>query len=86
MDSFPNPFNASTSITFTLPERATVRVSLYNMSGQLVRRLFDGHAEAGIHTVRWNGHDADGSPVSTGTYIVKMDGAYTASHKVMLLK
>lgn len=86
LGNYPNPFNASTAITFTLPDSAPVRVSLYSLSGQLVRSLFDDRAEAGTHTVTWDGSDSQGRPVSTGTYIVRMDGSYTATRKVMLLK
>ena len=53
--NFPNPFNPETSIRFTLPEKQRIRLTVYNMEGQIIERLVDGEREAGEHQILWNG-------------------------------
>ncbi|MGQ0722870.1 MAG: FG-GAP-like repeat-containing protein [Candidatus Eiseniibacteriota bacterium] len=64
---FPNPFEASTTFRFTLPERADVKLSVYDVSGRLVVRLVDEPRVPGIHDVRW---DARGA--ASGIYFVRL--------------
>lgn len=52
--NYPNPFNPSTMIEFDMPAKANVNISVYNISGQLVRTLVDGEMEAGVHQVQFN--------------------------------
>ena len=65
--NFPNPFNPSTRITFALPFRSRVTVSIYNILGQLVTRLLNTDLEAGFKSIDWDG------TVSSGTYILRLD-------------
>jgi hypothetical protein len=84
----PNPFNPTTSIRFTVArEGAKVRMSVYDVAGRLVRDLVDGPATAGEHVARWDGTDAEGRPVASGVYFVRLsvDG-WTDSRKMALLK
>jgi len=75
--NFPNPFNPSTTITFTLPARADVTLSVYNILGQQVQGLVDGVMEAGEHSIVW---DADHQ--ATGLYFYRL----TYENKVMTKK
>jgi hypothetical protein len=83
----PNPFNSSTSIEFTLPERSRVRFSVFNMLGRKLVTLIDGVKPAGIHRVEWDGVNANGEPVATGVYFYRLQaGAYVETRRMLLLK
>lgn len=85
--NFPNPFNPVTSIRFSLKEAGNVKLSIYNMKGQLVRSLVNAPMNAGNHQLVWNGRDDNGSPVSSGIYLYRMEaGSYRATQKMMLMK
>ncbi|MCE5249852.1 T9SS type A sorting domain-containing protein [bacterium] len=86
-DNFPNPFNSSTTIQFSLPERATASMVIYNIMGQRVRELVSGMAEPGIHSVVWDGRDDSGRTVGTGTYITRLiAGNHHAVIRMTLVK
>jgi len=85
--NFPNPFNPQTVVPFSLPQPGKVRIAVYNLLGQKVVVLEDGHRPAGYHRVVWNGRDAQDRSVSSGIYLVRMDaGGYAACKKVLLLR
>lgn len=70
--NYPNPFRQSTSIFFQQPDRAFVRIRIYNILGQEVAQLLSGERDAGSHTIRWNGLDAHQNPVAYGIYFVTL--------------
>jgi len=72
-DSYPNPFNAQTSISFDVPTASKVSLEVYNIMGQKVATLVNGNVEAGTHTVFWDAGD-----YSSGIYFYKL----TAGDKV----
>jgi hypothetical protein len=83
----PNPFATGTTIKFALPSATGVKVDIYDVTGQLVRTLYDDHAAAGAHSVAWDGTDSFGSEVARGVYFVRMSaGDFRASEKIVLLK
>ena len=85
--NYPNPFNPTTNITFTLKESAYVVLSVYNVNGQEVRRLATGTRAAGIHTVVWDATDEFGQSVSSGLYLYRLSaGDYVSSRKMLLLE
>ncbi len=87
LQNFPNPFNPSTSIRFQLASEGSVRLAIYNLKGQLVRVLSDGHRSRGSHTVTWDGLDASGDPVSSGVYLYRLQaGGKVQSRRMLLLK
>lgn len=67
MESYPNPFNPTTTIRFGLPQSDFVSISIYNISGQLIEILHEGEMSAGFHNVSWNGNR-----VSSGVYFVML--------------
>jgi hypothetical protein len=71
--NYPNPFNAETNITFQLPKRCNVRLSIYNNLGQLIYTLFDNDLSAGIYTKTWHAIDMAGKPVTSGVYLYKLE-------------
>ncbi len=73
--SYPNPAMGSATFTLSLPARRAVALAIYEPSGRLLRTLIRGDLEAGTHTFRWDGTDAGGRPVASGTYLYRLDGA-----------
>jgi len=77
--SVPNPFNPSTTLRFSVPGSSgqTVQAVLevYDLVGRRVRTLVNGPVDTGEHTVRWNGRDATGRPVSSGIYFARLRAA-----------
>ena len=85
--NYPNPFNPSTKISFSLPEAQDVVLSVYGLDGRRVATLLREPRGAGSHDVVWNGFDDDGQRVASGTYVFRIEaGPYSRSHKMTLLK
>ncbi|MFH1862632.1 MAG: T9SS type A sorting domain-containing protein, partial [bacterium] len=81
-DVSPNPFNPTTTISFTLPEAVKVKLTLYDISGRQVAELTDGWREAGMHEVTF-----DGSGLVSGVYLYTLEaGPHHASGKMVLMK
>ncbi len=72
--NFPNPFNAETTIVFTLAESTFVELVIYNGKGQVIRTLVQGQKAAGEHRLVWNGTDGRGRRLASGRYVAKMRG------------
>ncbi len=70
--SYPNPFNPDTKIRYHLPHSGIVEVSIYDLSGSFIKRLFTGNMPAGRHEVTWDGRNSNGSSVSSGTYFYQV--------------
>jgi len=85
--NYPNPFNAGTTIDYHLPQRADIRLALYNVRGQRVAILADGQQPAGTHRVIWDGRDSLGRPVGSGIYFCQLrTGGLTQTRKIILLR
>jgi hypothetical protein len=83
----PNPFNPSTTISFTLPAKTKTKLSIYNIEGRLVTTLVDGTLDEGFKEVAWDGKDGRGNQVSTGVYFYRLTaGDRTLTKKMVLLK
>jgi hypothetical protein len=78
----PNPFNPSTTISFTLAKSGNVTVDVFNVAGQKIASLVDGYREAGAHSVMW---DASGQAAGVYFYTVKA-GDMSSTMKMTLLK
>ncbi len=80
--SFPNPFNPTTTISFTLPEEAYATVAVFDLLGKEVARLAADAFPAGTHEVSW-----DASRLPSGIYLYRVEaGAYEAVGRLVLLK
>ena len=85
--NFPNPFNPITEITFAIPVREMVKLSIYNTSGQLVNTLVNSELDAGYHKVIWKGNDMQNNQVSSGIYFYKLQAnEYQETKKMIMLK
>lgn len=92
MQNYPNPFNPSTTIPFSLPEQASVRLKVLDLLGQEVATLVEGETPAGGHSVVWNGRSTTGRDVASGIYICRLEAhskssmSYNESRKLILLR
>ena len=85
--AFPNPFNGSTQITYTLAAGTLVELRLHNALGQAVRTLLRQHREVGTHQIHWDGKDDQGRALASGTYLLIMRaGATSQATKMLLLR
>jgi hypothetical protein len=83
--NYPNPFNPTTTIAFTLPHAENVKIDVYNAKGQLVSSLINREFSAGSHTVVWDGTDDMGTNVGSGIYFYKMSTADFHDVKKMIM-
>ena len=71
--NYPNPFNPATTIPLAVPAGAkNVDLTIYNVLGQPLRRVWTGPLPAGEHQLTWDGRDAQGRPVATGVYVYRL--------------
>ncbi|MCB5271523.1 MAG: choice-of-anchor J domain-containing protein [Candidatus Cloacimonetes bacterium] len=85
--AFPNPFNPSTNLRYSMKEAGDVRIDVYNLKGQLLKSFNNSHNQAGYYQVSWDGHDANGRLVGTGVYFYRMSsGNYSSTKKMIMAK
>ncbi|MBI4551415.1 MAG: T9SS type A sorting domain-containing protein [Candidatus Latescibacteria bacterium] len=83
----PNPFNPTTRIEYQLPRSVHVRLMIYNVQGQEVRRLVDVEQQVGVYRVEWNGLNDAGKPVASGIYLYRLQAdEFTQTRKMMLVR
>lgn len=73
LDPYPNPFNPRVNIPFTLDVTRRVRMTVYDVAGREIVRLWDGEAPRGRNQVAWDGLDARGQRVGSGVYVVRLE-------------
>jgi hypothetical protein len=79
---YPNPFNPTTSISFSIPQSDIVSLNVYDITGKLVTNLVNEHLNIGYHSINW-----DGTNQSSGMYLVRMEsGEYVETQKLVLVK
>ncbi len=87
LKAWPNPFNPMTTISFRLGQTQRARISVYTLDGRRVVVLAERQFGSGEQTQVWDGRDLHGSGVSSGIYIVLVEGAVDRqTHKITLLK
>ncbi len=72
LSNYPNPFNPTTTISFTLPKSEEVEITIYNIKGQRVKELIKGQLKAGINNVIWDGKNENGLMSSSGVYLYRI--------------
>ena len=83
----PNPFNPTTTLHVQLPASGPVRLTLYNVTGQVVLTLVDTALEAGYHTFYWDGRDQHGHSVTSGVYLYRLSaGKHVLVGKMALIR
>jgi hypothetical protein len=86
--NYPNPFDGTTYIRVTLPEKARMELAVYNLTGQQVATLAAGVFPEGTRVVSWNGTDGRGTPVEAGIYFYRLvvhtgSGTHIATRKMI---
>jgi len=80
--AYPNPFNSTTVISFSLPEQSNVKLNIFNIAGQKIKTLVNSDMQPGLHKVSWNADD-----VPSGVYFYTIETKYALqTRKVILLK
>jgi ligand-binding sensor domain-containing protein len=84
---YPNPFNPSTTITFSLPRASRAEISVYSITGQKIRTLASGQFAPGTHSIQWDGRNESWLPVASGIYLaVVQAGSTRAVHRMLLMR
>jgi hypothetical protein len=87
VQNYPNPFNPSTTINYQIPRAGHVDLSIYDVSGRLIKTLVNGDRSEGLHTVTWDGKDNMGVSVASGIYFYKMkSGQFVETKRMVLLR
>ncbi|MFO7896572.1 MAG: FlgD immunoglobulin-like domain containing protein, partial [Candidatus Cloacimonadales bacterium] len=86
--NYPNPFNPTTTISFSLPNAVdNCQLAIYNLRGQKVKTLLNQPLPRGEHSYVWDGSDGQGQPLSSGVYFYQIVGAdFQLTRKMLLLK
>jgi hypothetical protein len=85
--NFPNPFNPSTMIDFSVREKGHVTLRIYDVAGRLVRTLVDEVRDAGAYREGWDGRNNRGSGVASGVYFYRMSTpGFEETRKMVLLR
>ncbi|MCK4639853.1 MAG: T9SS type A sorting domain-containing protein, partial [Candidatus Marinimicrobia bacterium] len=85
--NFPNPFNPTTTISYSLPRNCHVTITIYDISGREIITLRKENETAGYRSITWDGQDKNGSIVHSGVYIYNiLTDKYRASKKMLFLK
>lgn len=70
--NYPNPFNPTTKISFSLKTDDNIKLEIFNIKGQLVKTLVDGNQTQGYHIVEWNGKNNNNHKAGSGIYLYKL--------------
>lgn len=85
--NYPNPFNPSTNVRYSLAEYSNVRITIFDVSGRPINHLRDEEQEAGTYNIRWSGSDDRGLGVPTGVYFARLEaGSFSQTIKMLYLK
>ena len=90
--NYPNPFNPTTTINFTLPVNATVRLVIYNLLGEEVQTLVNQFMFSGSHSVRFNAKSSSHGDLTSGIYLYKINAVgvngkeFNQTKKMILVK
>ncbi|MCF7804961.1 MAG: CHRD domain-containing protein [Candidatus Marinimicrobia bacterium] len=86
-DNYPNPFNPTTTIAYTLPEQSHVTLTIYNAVGQEIATLVNSEQSAGQHRVEWRATDQLDEQLSSGVYFYQIQaGTFNKTKKMVLMK
>ena len=84
-NNYPNPFNPTTTIKFSLDKGDDVSIKIYNVRGQLVRTLTNKYLTSGVYKVRFNGMDSHGRKLSSGIYFYALKNSKQSITKKMIM-
>jgi len=82
---FPNPFNPSTTIEYSVTKSGVATIEIFNVKGQLVKTVWNGKQEAGTYKMRWDGMNQNGKSVGSGIYFAKLKSIDGETVKKLIL-
>ena len=86
-DNYPNPFNPSTNISYSISNGEYVSINIFDVNGGKVIELFNEYKFPGIYSIDWNGQNERGLQVSAGVYLYSIEaGEFRQTKKMILLK
>ena len=87
LSSYPNPFNPSCTIEFSLAQKSPAKLEIFNLRGQKVRSLLTAELQSGLQRLQWDGRDDNANPLSSGIYYIRLiAGTQVLTHKTLMLK
>jgi len=87
LQNYPNPFNPSTSIEYQIPKPGKVKVTIYNITGEVVKTIQNGYQNNGNYKLTWNSTNDFGNKVASGIYLLQVNhNDKILTKKIMLLK
>ncbi|MDZ7314837.1 MAG: T9SS type A sorting domain-containing protein [candidate division KSB1 bacterium] len=87
LNNYPNPFNPSTEIVYSLPRNAFVELNILDARGRFVTRLAEGFQPAGEYTQTWNGKNNEGQEMPSGVYLCQLKTENQIRiHKMLLMR
>jgi len=85
--NYPNPFNPITTIRYDLPKDTFVKVTIYDILGNVIKNLVNRSQHSGNNSIQWNATNNIGQPVSAGIYLYTIQaGEFVQTKKMVLLK
>jgi hypothetical protein len=95
-DVYPNPFNPTVRVRYSVPSLSHVAIQLFSILGEAIGTLVDGPFTPGFYTATWDGIGPNGLPASSGMYIMRMTArplndqvtlpAFSATRKILFVK
>ena len=86
-ENYPNPFNPTTRIRYSISNAIDTKIVIFNVNGQTVKILLSKRQQPGYYDIKWDGRDEKGHDLPTGVYFIKFAaGTYIETQKVVLLK
>ena len=87
LQNFPNPFNPTTNIQFTIPYESEVTLSVFDLLGNKVATILQDRIDSGVHQVTWDGRNQFGESLSGGIYLYSIQaGKYHQTKRMIYLK
>ena len=72
--AYPNPFTSLLAISFTLPEKVSTKISVFDITGKVIKVLANGDYDTGNHVIYWDGSNENGETVDHGLYFYTIEG------------
>ena len=87
LQNYPNPFNPKTTIPYQIDESSTIKISIYSITGQLVKELLNEYKQPGYYSIEWDGTDQNNTLVTSGIYLCKLSKNNSfKTRQIVLLK
>ena len=87
LSAYPNPFNPSTTLRYSIPHSSDIKIKIYNLLGKEIWTKDETQTIAGMYEVVWNGVNNSGSKLSSGIYFVRIQANQQSKNlKLLLIK